>query len=85
MGHSCYGAAESRRMEPERLDELREDFDLFDRDSDGTIDFGEFEELLDGLGADMSTHEARTGFHEIDTDADGKISFTEFVEWWAED
>ena len=70
-------------MEPERINELREDFDTFDRDGDGTIDFGEFEELLDGLGADISSREARTGFNEVDTNSDGRISFTEFVEWWA--
>ncbi len=71
-------------MEPERVEELREDFEAFDRDGNGSIDFGEFEELLDGLGAQMSRPEARIGFHEIDTDADGQITFSEFVEWWAE-
>lgn len=70
-------------MEPERLEELREDFEEFDRDGDGTIDFSEFEELLDGLGAEMPHAEARIGFSEIDTDTDGRISFTEFAQWWA--
>lgn len=71
-------------MEPERLEELREDFDAFDRDRNGMIDFPEFEELLDGLGAEMDRGEARIGFNEIDTDSDGQISFTEFVAWWVE-
>lgn len=71
-------------MEPERLEELREDFDAFDRDGNGTIDFAEFEELLDGLGAEMPRPQARIGFGEIDTDGDGQISFTEFAHWWAE-
>lgn len=72
-------------MDPERLEELREDFEAFDRDGNGLIDFAEFEELLDGLGAEMSRPEARTGFHVIDTDGDGRISFTEFAAWWAEE
>jgi len=72
-------------MEPERLEELREDFDAFDRDGDGTIDFAEFEELMDGLGAEMSSGDARVGFREIDSDTDGRISFSEFAQWWAQE
>jgi len=69
----------------EALAELREDFDQFDNDGDGLLEFDEFLEFMDGLGADMSNEECRIGFAEIDTDRDGVIEFDEFIEWWRSD
>ena len=66
----------------EKCAELREDFDYFDSDHDGLMEFGEFVGLMDGLGADMSSDECRTGFAEIDSDRDGVIEFEEFLDWW---
>jgi Ca2+-binding EF-hand superfamily protein len=65
--------------------ELRHEFKRVDRNADGRIDLAEFEELLEGLGADM-THEVMTiGFNEVDIDKDGLIDVREFCEWWLSD
>jgi len=62
---------------------LREDFDYFDRDKDGVMEFEEFVRFLTALDAGMSEAECRIGFAEIDTDHDAKIEFEEFLDWWA--
>lgn len=66
---------------PDRLEELREDFEAVDGDQDGCIDFGEFASLMDNLNAQMSDTDLRIGFAEIDADHDGRISLAEFVAW----
>jgi Ca2+-binding EF-hand superfamily protein len=68
--------------EPERTAELLEDFEYFDEDQDGLMQFAEFESFMDGNGADMTLEQCRIGFAEIDTDRDGAIEFEEFLEWW---
>ena len=66
----------------EKRAELREDFEYFDDDGDGLMQFSEFAGFLDGLGAEMSAEECRVGFAEIDSDHDGAIQFEEFLNWW---
>jgi Ca2+-binding EF-hand superfamily protein len=63
-------------------EELREEFEYFDDDDNGLIEFDEFRGLLEALGDAMQRDEARTGFDAIDTDGDGHIDFDEFLEWW---
>jgi Ca2+-binding EF-hand superfamily protein len=65
--------------------ELRREFKRVDRNVDGRIDFAEFQDLLEGLGADMSAQVMRIGFHEVDTDKDGLIDLREFCDWWLAD
>ncbi len=66
----------------EELDEWQENFDHFDSDGDGRIDFGEFGALLEALGGQLGGEELRIGFAEVDEDGDGSIDFEEFVDWW---
>jgi Ca2+-binding EF-hand superfamily protein len=66
----------------ERRAELQEDFEFFDADQDGLLEFAEFTEFMDGLGADMTSEECRVGFQEIDSNRDGRIQFGEFFDWW---
>jgi calmodulin len=66
----------------EKTAELLEDFAYFDQDQDGLMQFDEFEQFMDGIGADMTLEECRIGFAEIDSDRDGAIEFEEFLEWW---
>jgi calmodulin len=61
---------------------LREDFEHFDSNRDGRLEYGEFARLLAVLRAGVSEQEQRLGFHEIDEDRDGTIDFDEFLEWW---
>jgi calmodulin len=69
-------------MNDDRLAELREEFDHFDADSNGIIDFAEFGRLLEALSAEMSQEEVRVGFEAIDLDHNGRIDFDEFRAWW---
>lgn len=69
-------------MGEKKNEELKENFDYFDRDGDGKIDFGEFSELMDALGAELKAEEARLGFASIDEDGSGHIDFVEFCTWW---
>jgi len=68
----------------DRLEELRETFDAFDRDGSGTIGLEEFGKLLRVLGAGMKEHEVKIGFRELDRDGSGAIGFEEFHAWWTD-
>jgi Ca2+-binding EF-hand superfamily protein len=63
-------------------EELRAAFEASDTNGNGTLQFGEFVDLLDNLGADMSEREYRIGFDAIDVDRDGRINCEEFLGWW---
>lgn len=73
-----------RELDDEDYEELENLFDLNDSDSNGSIDFGEFCQLLGDLGADMSKEELEIGFNDIDSNASGEIDFDEFSDWWGE-
>jgi calmodulin len=64
--------------------DLRESFDYFDKDDNGSIDRAEFAALLAALSDDFSRREADIGFDAIDVDHSGRISFDEFLAWWTE-
>ena len=72
------------RYTDEELDEIKENFDHFDLDSNGLIDYAEFARLIEALDGDMPSEEIRIGFKEVDSDGDGLIDFDEFFQWWAE-
>ena len=65
------------------MDEIREIFDHFDKDGNGTIEVGEFTDLLSALGADMDEGEVAVGLEVLDTNGNGRIDFDEFVSWWS--
>ena len=76
-----------QRINPEirdatEIERLREDFEYFDRNDDGLMEFPEFVRFLQALEAGMTESECRIGFGEIDTDHDGAIEFEEFLDWW---
>jgi Ca2+-binding EF-hand superfamily protein len=72
-------------LSPEQLAELRQNFDLVDRDGDGWIIGEEFIALLQALDEDLSRDECLLAFEATDADGDGSISFEEFIEWWTGD
>lgn len=79
----CYDPGMPNLTE-DQIQELRESFDHFDRDNNGHIDRSEFGELLEAMGAEMSTEEADIGFDLIDADHNGTIELEEFLQWWTE-
>lgn len=71
-------------LEEERIEEIRENFEYFAADSNGTIDYQEFVKLVTVLPGDMSEEEMQVGFEIVDTDHNGAIDFDEFLAWWQE-
>lgn len=65
-------------------EEIRETFDHFDKDGNGTIEKPEFVKLLEALGAEMEPDEIEIGFDIIDSDDNRRIDFEEFIGWWQE-
>jgi Ca2+-binding EF-hand superfamily protein len=57
-------------------------FERFDKDGDGSIDEGEFGEVLDALGWDSPPEVRSLEFAVIDENSDGEVEFQEFAEWW---
>lgn len=65
-------------------DELRTLFEGCDSNGNGSLQFAEFVDFLQNIGADMAVEDCRIGFAEIDGDRDGHIDFDEFFAWWQE-
>jgi Ca2+-binding EF-hand superfamily protein len=66
----------------DKMLEIRESFDRFDKDGNGMIDLIEFRDLLEAIGYDLGRAEAEAAFDEIDSDENGLIDYDEFSKWW---
>ena len=66
----------------EILDEIRKNFEYFDRDDNGEIDVKEFTKLLQVIEPSATKQQAEKGFKYIDTDENGSIDLEEFITWW---
>ena len=69
-------------LSEERIEEIKEHFNFFDRDDNGQIDVDEFGELLQVLSPDSGVEQIHEGFSLVDTDGSGYIDFEEFLIWW---
>merc|ERR1712093_858824 len=67
-------------LPPEKLDSIREVFNLFDLDGSGNIDVKELVQVFGTLGQEISELEARELISELDRD--GELSFEEFAEYF---
>ena len=65
-------------------EELRENFEHFDRNNDGKLDASEFAGLMEALGALEPGEDASIGFGAIDTDCSGLVEFDEFARWFSQ-
>ena len=61
---------------------LKQQFEQFDRDGSGRIDYNECVGLLEAVGPRPTEEEAQLAFSIIDADGDGSVGFDEFVDWW---
>jgi len=71
-------------LNQQQLAELRTTFNLFDKDSSGDIDKGEFEQLMNTLGLRLPPHVLDSMFEEMDLSGDGHCEFEEFVDYMIE-
>ena len=65
-----------------KQNDLREAFDKFDADRNGTLDAAELGALCAALGQPLNHDEMEEAVHTLDANRDGKVSYVEFVHWW---
>jgi len=68
----------------EKRAELKIFFDSFDKNHSEYLEFREFIQLVENLGAKISRDDLRKGFNKVDADNNNLISFEEFIEWWGD-
>ena len=61
-------------VDPE--EELRQMFNIFDRDGDGMISHGELRHVMTNLGEKLSEEDIQGMLKEADTDGDGQINYS---------
>ena len=61
------------------LNEIRENFQVFDVNTDGHIDAGEMSAVLTKIGEHVSAGDVDKYLSEADTDGDHRVSFAEFI------
>ena len=74
--------SDNKELNPSEIEEIKSNFDFFDKDHNGEIDLDEFTELLRVLSPKSSNIQAADGFSFIDSNNDGHIDFDEFIAWW---
>jgi len=62
---------------------VKDRFDEFDLDGDGSVTPSEFAALLRNLGIELGKNEVASVYASIDLDQDLKITSQEFKEWWS--
>jgi len=68
-----------RKLTKEDKADLKETFDLFDKDGGGTIDYNELKSVLYQLGVTATDKELKKIIHRVDKNFDGEIDFDEFL------
>lgn len=63
-------------------EELRENFEYFDKDGNGKMNREEFGELMAALDAVEPGGDPSRGFSSIDVNNSGGIDFEEFAAWF---
>jgi len=78
------GAKRSEKHEvhftEEQLNEMRDAFNVFDKDKGGTISIDELHNVLDSLSHKATNEEIQAMISQVDVNNDGEISFDEFVQ-----
>lgn len=71
--------AEPRPIDDDEMEELREAFQMFDHDGDGTMNKEELGTVMRSLGQDVNHNNLDLLFDSVDTDKSGCICFDEFI------
>lgn len=59
--------------------EIRDAFDVFDRNGDGLVSIDELLQVMEMLGETMTRQEAEDSLRRADSDGDGQLTYQEFV------
>jgi len=79
------GARKEKEIDPAQEEELRQAFELFDKDGSGYIDKDELAGLMAALGVELGESELANMYTEMDPSGDGQIDFKEFSTAMARD
>jgi len=77
--------AKPKEIDPVQEAELRQAFELFDKDGSGSIDKEELKACLAALGQDLTDSELALLYTQMDPSGDGVIDFSEFCDVMAPD
>ena len=66
-------------IDPKKKEELKEYFEMFDRDGDGLVGKIELGNILRCIGYEQSEQDVNEWINEFDEDGDKKINFEEFI------
>lgn len=69
----------SSLLTPEQIEEYREAFNLFDKDSNGSISASELTTVMKSLGLSPSETEIADLMNKVDQDGNHEIDFEEFL------
>mmetsp|Transcript_42786 Transcript_42786/g.118185 ORF Transcript_42786/g.118185 Transcript_42786/m.118185 type:complete len:161 (-) Transcript_42786:209-691(-) len=62
-------------------DEMREAFQVFDRDKSGSVTASELKAVMNNLGEQVTDAEVLAMIREADADGDGELSFEDFLQF----
>jgi len=69
-----------RKMKTDENDEeIREAFQMFDKDGNGYVTVDELKEVMSKLDEHLTDHEVSAMMTEADIDGDGQVNYEEFV------
>jgi len=82
-----YWVARRHGVCPVTVDKIKKEFDRYDMDRSGSIDYDEFEAMLREVlhvktANDLGEIRVTRFWKEIDKDASGEVDFHEFAEWY---
>mmetsp|Transcript_31619 Transcript_31619/g.50483 ORF Transcript_31619/g.50483 Transcript_31619/m.50483 type:complete len:190 (-) Transcript_31619:573-1142(-) len=70
-----------QEISPERLEQLKQAYSVFDKDGDGEVTEREFAHVMKCLGQNHTEEEISAMFEQVDTDGSGMIDFEEFLDF----
>lgn len=68
----------TKKLSTEQLQDIKETFDTFDKDKDGSITTKELGSVIKSMGQNVTETEIQEMINEMDTNGDGIINFEEF-------
>eukprot|EP00747_Dinoflagellata_sp_TGD_P082275 gnl/TRDRNA2_/TRDRNA2_161636_c0_seq2.p1 gnl/TRDRNA2_/TRDRNA2_161636_c0~~gnl/TRDRNA2_/TRDRNA2_161636_c0_seq2.p1 ORF type:complete len:349 (+),score=79.18 gnl/TRDRNA2_/TRDRNA2_161636_c0_seq2:28-1047(+) len=79
--------AQQHQVSPLVIDKIKKQFDHYDADGSGEIDYDEFQDMFCDIvkchdKSDLNQAQIRKFWREVDKDGSGGVDFAEFVAWY---